>query len=554
MSVGGQRSQTNTLRKCDMSHLVRFQAGRAATTSSTAVVIDTGGQHAPTAPTANNSSSSTTATTTTTATATIATTTTTTSNKIHTNPATPTQHGVGCEKCGWLFAKGGKWHNFTETDADLMEQKYMGWKNSKQNADRGSWQIVDRGTIWIDFDAMTQLTWIKIRVPDSENVTDVSNAVVKAETSNEAELTVKDLQMSMREIQVSTKEAHLAEVEKSVADRLQLLEKKEDGMAAREQEYTTRLEGLAEKVQATQRTLQELEAQEAAFRLLLRGICKLKSCGPNINCSDAFGSAPTIDVLDRCHFSDGGSVCSHISDEAPSISCTSTHGEIQCGSRILGPKTLLFEDIESLFRKSVARHRMTYHNPELCDPANFHVIEIKKLHDPLLLRQYQSECQAMLQRTGHVDRCNVGARMCKDSVLNEYFLWHGCASNVAASIAQHGFDPQRGGEGAGKMFGIGTYFAEHSSKSAYYSEKTTQKTYCMILARVLLGQAYWTQETMTKAHRPPDGHDSVIACTRSEGGCVDHREYIIYKKAQAIPMFKVSYIHTKSCRCHLCSR
>ena len=37
------------------------------------------------------------------------------------------------------------------------------------------------------------------------------------------------------------------------------------------------------------------------------------------------------------------------------------------------------------------------------------------------------------------------------------------------------------------------------------------------------------------------------------GGVVDHREYIVFDKAQAVPIAVVTYRHNHSCKCSRCS-
>ena len=81
----------------------------------------------------------------------------------------------------------------------------------------------------------------------------------------------------------------------------------------------------------------------------------------------------------------------------------------------------------------------------------------------------------------------------------------------------------------------------------------------MLLARVLLGESFLATAQQRNLHRPPDRADgserhSVVGTTRSEGGAVDHREYIIYQAAQALPLFEISYKHAADCVCRFCER
>jgi hypothetical protein len=46
---------------------------------------------------------------------------------------------------------------------------------------------------------------------------------------------------------------------------------------------------------------------------------------------------------------------------------------------------------------------------------------------------------------------------------------------------------------------------------------------------------------------------SILGQSRASGGVVDHPEYVIFDKAQALPIAVVTYQHTSSCRCCRCS-
>jgi hypothetical protein len=47
--------------------------------------------------------------------------------------------------------------------------------------------------------------------------------------------------------------------------------------------------------------------------------------------------------------------------------------------------------------------------------------------------------------------------------------------------------------------------------------------------------------------------DSVLGQSRAEGGIVDHREYVVFDKAQAVPIAVVTYRHSAACKCSRCS-
>ena len=124
--------------------------------------------------------------------------------------------------------------------------------------------------------------------------------------------------------------------------------------------------------------------------------------------------------------------------------------------------------------------------------------------------------------------------------LNEHFLFHGACAETVEEICRGGFDPRRGGNSAGKMFGVATYFAANASKSDLYTEPLTQRlprqaNRKIIVARVLLGESCRTLQRMPDATRLPDGADgkpldSVWAEVRERSGAVDHLEAMVFDK------------------------
>ena len=102
--------------------------------------------------------------------------------------------------------------------------------------------------------------------------------------------------------------------------------------------------------------------------------------------------------------------------------------------------------------------------------------------------------------------------------VNEVSAFHGAAPENIQAICKEGFDPQRAGEGVGKMFGVAAYFAANASKSDVYTDNLAANR-CfprsahrqIFLARVALGKTYNTLEPHPDRHRAPDGDDSVWA-------------------------------------------
>ncbi len=51
----------------------------------------------------------------------------------------------------------------------------------------------------------------------------------------------------------------------------------------------------------------------------------------------------------------------------------------------------------------------------------------------------------------------------------------------------------------------------------------------------------------------PGRFHSVLGQSLASGGAVDHREYVVFDKAQALPLAVVTYRHRPSCACSRCS-
>ena len=79
-----------------------------------------------------------------------------------------------------------------------------------------------------------------------------------------------------------------------------------------------------------------------------------------------------------------------------------------------------------------------------------------------------------------------------------------------------------------------------------------------MLVRACLGEPQYTKEAMASARKPnerPDGrgaYNSIVARTMQEGGCVEHPEYIVFDKAQALPEYAIWYKHRSECWCTHC--
>ena len=190
--------------------------------------------------------------------------------------------------------------------------------------------------------------------------------------------------------------------------------------------------------------------------------------------------------------------------------------------------------------------------------------------------------------------------------LNEGVLlgWHGASDGAVEEILADGFNPCCVGEGSGGLFGRGFYFAANSSKADLYAGpldrrfRRHKERMTVILAAVNCGNMYEAKATgqQWKKPPPPDAaaqaagikrcsqrtlvffgtiwvelifcqyalnlwrelaysvliwsrFHSALGQTRARGGVVDHHEYIVFDKAQALPIATVTYSHKANCQC-----
>ena len=137
-------------------------------------------------------------------------------------------------------------------------------------------------------------------------------------------------------------------------------------------------------------------------------------------------------------------------------------------------------------------------------------------------------------------------------------LFHGIPHNLVDRVCKQGLDPRRGGTNVGKMFGVGTYLADLSSKSDIYTTPNDQGERCLLWVRACLGEAYQADKRNQDMTIPPERDDrkgplnSVVALTKDEGGAVEHREFIVYKESQLLPQYAVWYKHRSACVCTHC--
>ena len=148
---------------------------------------------------------------------------------------------------------------------------------------------------------------------------------------------------------------------------------------------------------------------------------------------------------------------------------------------------------------------------------------------------------------------DCGEDLCLD--VDEKILLHGTSWNNAASIVGNGFDHRTSRRG---MYGDGVYFASAACKCHQYTCEdhnsccscSHQRT--LIIARVVLGDAYRAKETRFHERRPPVKH-SILGATYDSivvnPGLVKghhqlkqiHQEFVIFDREQAYPCYVVQY-------------
>ncbi|XP_042309742.1 protein mono-ADP-ribosyltransferase PARP3 isoform X2 [Sceloporus undulatus] len=111
-----------------------------------------------------------------------------------------------------------------------------------------------------------------------------------------------------------------------------------------------------------------------------------------------------------------------------------------------------------------------------------------------------------------------------NNLENRRLLWHGTNVAVVAAILKSGLRimPHSGGR-----VGKGLYFASENSKSAGYVCPTSKRVGIMFLNEVALGKEYRILHDDPSLRKPPDGHDSVLACGRTEPDPAHDKELIL---------------------------
>ncbi|CAE6973517.1 TNKS [Symbiodinium sp. CCMP2592] len=234
--------------------------------------------------------------------------------------------------------------------------------------------------------------------------------------------------------------------------------------------------------------------------------------------------------------------------------------------------------LTEMFHASMVKHRVSSRSGCWCSAPRVSVTRICELFHADKQQEYEQARRARCARGANDCTRIHGMTAMKCEVppywkdMNEYLLYHGTSFRKAEGILRTGFDPQRGGDMTGSLFGKGTYFAQNASKSDFYTTcsecasdnfkecRHAQGERCILVARVLLGESF-VETALTvdtkhwiKAPDQPDGtpHDSVTGACRADGGVVDHMEFVVFKESRMHVQFQIFYAHVASCNCSNC--
>ncbi|CAE7465447.1 Tnks [Symbiodinium sp. CCMP2456] len=248
-------------------------------------------------------------------------------------------------------------------------------------------------------------------------------------------------------------------------------------------------------------------------------------------------------------------------------------------SRDLARDEPKYKALTEMFHGSMVKHRASSRSGYWCCAPRVSVTRICELFHADKQQEYEQARRARCSRGDCGDCTRIdGMTAMKCEVppywkdMNEYLLYHGTSFRKAEGILRTGFDPQRGGDMTGSMFGKGTYFAQNASKSDFYTTcnectsdnckecRHAQGERCILVARVLLGESFVeTAPTVDTKHwiKAPDQcdgnpYDSVTGACRAHGGVVDHMEFVVFKESRMHVQFQIFYAHDASCNCSNC--
>jgi hypothetical protein len=219
------------------------------------------------------------------------------------------------------------------------------------------------------------------------------------------------------------------------------------------------------------------------------------------------------------------------------------------------------------FVQGLTRHRLSLTGSEFAEAPQIVITQVVPCMNQDLMMAYVNAVRAIARRRrqlrggGHVEpvpqRYLTRCKPCSDDVgeTNECVAFHGTSKRKCDLIVQQGFQPGEGG-----MFGAGVYSTPLPSKAISYSLEEGDGHCHVLVCLLALMNPYLAYDTRTFATASdaniPSYADSVIGMTQGDRGVVDHIEYMLSRdgKDRLLPMYRVVFKHTSTCRCNTCIR
>lgn len=152
----------------------------------------------------------------------------------------------------------------------------------------------------------------------------------------------------------------------------------------------------------------------------------------------------------------------------------------------LKPTDIEFQTIADKFGKTLSMEYLTTMFGKSSDKML--IQELYRIDNPPLKAIFEA-CKARIEREGRrMGGASVGA--------NEALLFHATDRAACGAIMREGFDMRRSGKVNGQVYGPGAYFAADAAVSHGYSRMDGRNQRCMLLCRVILGDASGRDSTM----------------------------------------------------------
>lgn len=187
-------------------------------------------------------------------------------------------------------------------------------------------------------------------------------------------------------------------------------------------------------------------------------------------------------------------------------------------------------------------------------PQDFCVHKVQTVENGEVWWRYRQHQRRMLQKSkgkrcgwpSGSDPCLTAAHTSwlpeLEDGINESYLFHGCSSESANSIAKECFNLSHAGR-HGAMYGRGAYFAESVTKADEYTGSGAE--HCLLVCRVLLGNVKYVEDitpqglALEASCSERGSHDSVLGDRQR---CVGtYREFVTFNTDAIYPAYIVWY-------------